>query len=173
MSVRKGNDIRERLKHKGFLVELELKPTSPAGGRPMKCLLPTLQAFALLGSDPPKGRGGVIHRQIQQMVAAGARAKGYTAKLEQVIGNGAIVDVHLEKGQEKLGVEIAVLSTPQRELAHIRECLHAGYATVYTLFCDESLLRKTAMLLGETFSQEENGRVRLLPVGMLAVLSNS
>src|SRR5918992_5700398 len=169
VSVRKGTEIRDRLKEQGFLLELELKPTSPAGGRPMKCLLPTLQAFALLGKDPPKGRGGSVHRNIQQLVAEGGRAKGYTAKLEHKLGSGGIVDVHLE-GKERIAVEIAVLSTPQREISHIRECLQAGYDMVYTLFCDESLLTKTAMALKETCAAEEAGRVRLLPVGMLAVL---
>jgi hypothetical protein len=173
VSVRKGNEIRDSLKALGFLVELELRTTSPNGGRPMKCVLPGFQAFALWGIDPPPGRGGVIHRHIQQLVADGARAKGYTAKLEHELGNGAIVDVHLEKGGERIAVEIAVLSTPQREISHLKQCLAAGYATVYTLFADEKLLEKTATALQETCAQEEKGRVRFLPVGKLAVITGS
>lgn len=114
------------------------------------------------------------------MVAAGGRAKGYSVKCEYILPTGAIVDVHLERksdfqkgGAEKVAVEVAVISTPERELAHIRECLKAGYATVYTLFCDESLLQKTAALLGEIGEEEEKGRVRLLPVQRLALFSGT
>jgi hypothetical protein len=170
VSVRKGNEIRESLREQGFLLELELRSGRASAGRPMKCIMPSFQAFEQLGIAPPKGRGSAMHRQLQQMVAEGARAKGYTAKLEHELGNGGIVDVHLEKGQEKLAVEIAVISTPQREIAHISQCLQAGYATVYSLFADESLLRKTATLFGETCEDGERGRVRLLPVQRLSLL---
>jgi hypothetical protein len=111
ISVRKGNEIRESLTKQGFLLELELRSTRAGAGRPMKCMIPSFQAFAQLGIAPPKGRGSVIHRQLQQLVAEGASAKGYSAQTEKVLDNGTIVDVHLEKGAAlQIAVEIAIAS---------------------------------------------------------------
>jgi hypothetical protein len=64
--------IRERLTEQGLLQELTLRSTSATGGRPTKYLIPTMQAFALLGKEPPAGRGGIIHRHAQQLVKIGA-----------------------------------------------------------------------------------------------------
>ena len=111
-----------------------------------------------------------MHRHIQQVVAAGARAKGYTAKLEHELGNGGIVDVHLEKGQETIAVEIAIVSTPEREIHHIKQCLTVGYDKAFAMFSDEGLLRKTQEALPKVFSAEELGKVRLLPLRMLSEL---
>lgn len=84
-----------------------------------------------------------------------------------MLDTGAIVDVHLEKTGEKIAVEIAVLSTPEREIAHIRNCLAVGYDQVFTIFADEKLLERTAQLLGESLSEDVAGKVRLLPMSQL------
>jgi hypothetical protein len=160
--------IRENLKTQGLIAELEVRPTGTGAGRPLKCLVPTMQAFTLLGSEPPAGRGGVIHRQLQQLIAQGATAKGYTARCEKELGNGAIVDVHLEKGGERVAVEIAVMSHPSRELAHIRQSLSAGYDKVFTVFLDSQLLERTREALGIVFSDAELSRIQLIPVSKLA-----
>jgi hypothetical protein len=115
-----GTRIRESLKAQGFLVELELRTGTAVAGRPGKVLIPTFSAFELLETPPPKGRGGSIHRYIQQAVADGARAKGYSVQCEHILPTGGIADAYLEKGTERIAVEIAVLSTPEREIAHIR-----------------------------------------------------
>jgi hypothetical protein len=57
----------------------------------------------------------------------GAAANGFTAKSEYDLGNDGIVDIHLEKGDVRIAVEIAVASRPQREIAHIKNCLAVGY----------------------------------------------
>jgi hypothetical protein len=72
----------------------------------------------------------------------GAVANGFTAKSEYDIGNGGIVDVHLEKGEIRIAVEIAVASRPSREIAHIKNCLATGYGRVYDVFADEKCNRK-------------------------------
>jgi hypothetical protein len=127
-----------------------------------------MQALERLGIDPPKGRGGMIHRAIQHMVQEGARAKGYTTRVEYQLATGAIVDVHLEKGQEKIAVEIAVMSQPRWELAHIRECLNAGYDKVFTVFADSQLLERTREAVPVVFSETEQLRIQLLPISKLA-----
>jgi hypothetical protein len=123
VSVWKGNEIRERLKVLGLLVELELRTGTTGAGRPMKCILPTLQALELLEIAPPPGRGGAVHRHIQQIIKDGATNKGYSAQVEKELPTGAIVDVHLEKGTERIAVEVAVASTPEREVSHMKHCI--------------------------------------------------
>jgi DNA-binding Lrp family transcriptional regulator len=118
--------IRDELTVQGFLQELEVRTGSTTGGRLVKFLIPTLKAWEQLAIDPPKGRGGAIHRHVQRMVVNGALAKGYGAVVEHAVGTG-IVDVHLQKGAAvQIAVEIAVISTPEREINHIRNCLSVG-----------------------------------------------
>jgi hypothetical protein len=168
VSVWKGNEIRDSLKAKGLITEVEVRTGKTTAGRPPKFFLLTFQAYTLFGIEPPTGRGGVLHRHIQHMIRDGATAKGYTAKLEKVLENGAIVDVHLEKPGKKIAIEIAVLSTPEREISHIRNCLAAGYyVQVFTIFCDPHLLARTATAITASFSGEEAEKVRLLPLSQL------
>jgi hypothetical protein len=80
------------------------------------------------------------------------------------------VDVHLEKGNYRVAVEIAIASKPDREIAHIRNHLASGYNQIYGIFADDQLLSRTQRLLQETFSREEAGKVRLLPLRQLSLL---
>jgi hypothetical protein len=160
--------IRESLKTLGLLAELEVRAGSTGAGRPMKFVVPTLQAFELLGKEPPPGRGGVIHRHLQRMIADAAAATGYTAKCEKDLGNSAIVDVHMENWQEKIAVEIAVMSKPSREVAHIRQCLQAGYDKVCVVFVDPRLLARTTAAVAKEFTDAEWERVQLVPVHKVA-----
>jgi hypothetical protein len=164
--------IRENLKTRGLIHELEVRPAGTGAGRPLKWIIPTMQAFDLLGREPPAGRGGVIHRQLQQMIAAGTIAKGYTAHCEKPLRTGAIVDVHLEREGQKVGVEIAVMSHPRRELAHIQQILDAGYDKVVTVFLDSQLLERTREAGGVVFSAAQLSRIQLIPISRLAVLIN-
>jgi hypothetical protein len=121
----------------------------------------------LFGINPPHGRGGVLHRHVQQMVTEGATAKGYRVACEKVLETGAIVDVHLERPGVNIAVEIAVFSTPEREIAHIRNCLAVGYNQVFVIFADENLLAHTVRIIQETFSGQEAEKVQLLPLSQL------
>jgi hypothetical protein len=168
VGVALGTKIRDSLKAQGLVEELEIRTNSASGGRPTKCLIPTFAALELFGKEAPTGRGGILHRHVQQVVAKGARAKGYIAKVEYALSSGAIVDVHLENREQRIAVEIAIASTPEREISHIRNCLAASYAHVYTIFADEHLLGRTAMVMQNAFSAEELGKIRLLPLQQLA-----
>jgi hypothetical protein len=166
VSVWKGEKLRDALKEQGLLQEVAV--SREGAGRPTKFFIPTFQAFALLGVEPPTGRGGAVHRYIQHLVAAGARAKGYSIQVEKELGSGAIADVHLERDGVKIACEIAVVSTPGRELAHIKHCLRASYDLVFAIFADETLLERTQELIHQGFSGEERSKVRLLPVSKLS-----
>ena len=140
VNVRRGNDIRDSLKAQGFIAEIETRLGT--GGRRTHFFIPTFTAFDLMGKEPPPGRGGAIHRHIQQLIEMGAAVNRFTAKSEYDIGNGGIVDVHLEKGEIRIAVEIAVASRPSCEIAHIKNCLATGYDRVYDVFADERCNRK-------------------------------
>jgi hypothetical protein len=168
VGVAQGTRLRERLKAQGLVEELEVRTSSKAGGRPTKCLIPTFAALELFGKEAPAGRGGILHRHVQQVVAKGATAKGYIARVEQQLSTGAIVDVYLENGEQRIAVEIAIASLPEREISHMRNCLAYGYDQVYIIFADEHLLGRTAMAMQSAFSGEELGKIRLLPLQQLA-----
>jgi len=161
MNPRRGNELKEEMKERGLVEEIETRMGK--GGRVAKFLIPTFEALEKLGKEPPPGRGGVIHRHVQQMVVEGARAKGYIAEIEKPILGGA-VDVHLEKDGQRIAVEVAVVSKPERELAHIRHCLDAGYDRVISVFADERLMERTQEGMGGVFSDGEMARVRLVPL---------
>jgi hypothetical protein len=163
--------IRRELTAHGLLSELEVRTGSTTGGRPVKFLLPTIKAWELVGIDPPKGRGGAIHKQVQRMVVHGALAKGYSAIVEHTLSTGGIVDVHLQKGAGvRIAVEIGIASRLELEIAHFRNCLAFGYDQVYGIIADDQLLQRTATLIRETFSPLDAGKVRLLPLSRLSAV---
>ena len=160
----KGNQLRDGLKRKGLIVEIETR--MGRGGRLAKFFIPTFEALQRLDKEPPPGRGGAVHRYVQQMVVEGAKAKGYQAQVERPIPGGA-VDVHLEKGGQRIGIEIAVTSKPERELVHMRNLLEAGYDRVITVFADEGLMGRTQGAMTGIFSDGELARIRLIPLNKL------
>jgi hypothetical protein len=167
-----GTRIREHLKAQGLVRELDISTASARGGRPSKCVIPTLAGLELMGLEPPPGRGGSVHRYIQEQVVQGARAKGYSATIEYQLATGAIVDVHLEKGAglRRIAVEIAIVSTVEREITHLRHSLAAQYDQIFTLFGDEQLLAKVASAIQTALSSDEQRKVRLLPLRQLAYI---
>jgi hypothetical protein len=129
--------------------------------------VPTFAAFELLGKEPPPGRGGSIHRHIQHLIEEGAAANGFTAQCEYDLGNGGIVDVHLEKGDYRVAVEIAIASRPSREIAHIKNAIVAGYDRVFDVFVDQRLLERTQEALQGGFSAENREKIQLLHMSKL------
>jgi hypothetical protein len=169
VGVALGAKVRESLKALGLLTELELRTGRQRSGRPSICLIPTTSGFQLVGHEQPPGRGGELHRQIQQLVIQGALAKGYSAEAEHKLASGGIVDVHLAKGAgRRIACEVAIVSTVEQEISHIRSCLAVGYDQIFTLFADEQLLAKVAAAIETHLSSDEQRKVRLLPLRQLA-----
>jgi hypothetical protein len=171
VGVWKGNQLRDDLKAQGFIAEIETR--LGRGSRRTHFFIPTFTAFDLLGKEPPAGRGGTIHRHIQHLLEAGAAANGFVAKCEYDLGcagNGGIVDVHLEKGDVRIAVEIAVASRPSREIAHIKNCLAVGYDRVFDVFADDKMRQKTQEALTGGFSEGERAKIQLLHLSKLSDL---
>jgi hypothetical protein len=161
VGVLRGNEIRDSLLEQGLLEQIETRLGKMAWRTVF--FVPTFTALEQLGLEPPAGRGGAVHRYIQHLIADRAVSQGYTAKVEYDLGNGGSVDVHLERERDgiRIAVEIAAVSKPQREIAHIKHCLAAGYDKAYVVFVDQKLLERTTAAL-EGFSDEELGKIRLV-----------
>jgi TraM recognition site of TraD and TraG len=168
LSIRKGNDLRDSLKEQGFLAEIESRLGK--AGRRTVFLIPTFTAFEMLGVEPPPGRGGTIHRHIQHMIEAGAAANGFTSQVEYDLGNGGIVDVHLQKGDIRIAVEIVVASKPQREVEHFKNCLAIKYDRVFDVFADEHLLERTQEAVEREFTGKEQEKIQLIHLSKLSDL---
>lgn len=169
VGMSKGYRLRDTLKVRGLITD-ELTVKLKSRGRPSKILVPTAEAYELLGMELPPGRGGAIHVHVQQMIEDNARSKGYEAQREKTLANGGRVDVHLEKDGHRVAVEVAVVSKPEREISHITNCLEADYDRIITVFVDERLLAKTQQQLAESLSAEQLTRVTLLSVKQLGKL---
>ena len=68
---------------------------------------------------------------------------------------------------QRIAVEVAVVSRPERETEHIKKCLDAGYDRVFDIFADEGLMARTQQAMVGLFSDKEMARVRLLPLKKL------
>jgi hypothetical protein len=80
------------------------------------------------------------------------------------------VDVHLEKGDYRIAVEIAVASRPSREIAHIKNCLAVAYDRVFDVFVEEKMLQKTQEALEGGFSAGDREKIQLLHLSKLSEL---
>lgn len=161
-SVWKGSKLRADLIAKGYLAEVETRLGK--GGKLAKFLIPTFTTLELFDMVPSNGRGGPIHRHVQQLVAAEAEAKGYTTITEHELPSGAIVDVHVANGSETIAVEIACASRLSRELEHIRSALEAGYSRTVTLVFSDELLCQLQSAVSKQLSVVEATRVRVVPM---------
>jgi hypothetical protein len=159
--VWRGNRIREALKGRNLINEIE---TRLGKGKTLaKFLIPTFEALRLLGRESYGGRGGSVHRRVQQLVKEQAELKGFTVYCEQKI-EGGIVDVHLEKGNERFAVEISIVPKLNREIENISKCLSSGYNKVFCLFFDSNALLNLEQKSKQIWSDSEQAKLVFLPL---------
>src|SRR5207249_3935344 len=102
------------------------------------------------------GRGGQQHKYLQQLIKRWAESKGYRATIEKQILDGlGSVDVALEKDNLAIACEIAVSSTPEKELGNVQKCLAAGFDHVVSVSSDNKTLRKAKELVSAKLSEQE------------------
>lgn len=158
-SVWKGAKLRGALEAAGYLVELETRMGKR--GRAAKYLIPTTRALELVTIDLPPGRGGPLHRHLQQLVVYEAQAKGYQAAVEHELPDGGIVDVYVDRGDDRVAVEISIASDVHRELDHLSACLAAGCERIISLVFSDTTRRNLERDLPRSFSAEECERVTI------------
>ena len=161
LSTGKAAQIRGALVEKGALVEIETRLGK--GGRAAKFLLPSFSTMERFGLVPPNGRGGPLHRHVQQLVAAEAMTKGYRAEVEYALPSGDAVDVHLCQGAELTAVEIWVGSRLSRELEHVDNCLAAGYDHIICLVFAEAMEAELRRVIPERFPDQVD-HIRVVPL---------
>jgi hypothetical protein len=164
----KGAELRRVLIERGWLLELETRLGK--GGRAAKFLLPTFATLDRFGLVPPGGRGGPLHRHVQEFVAAEAVAKGYAAAIEHPLPDGAIVDVHVDQGDCRTAVEIAIASRLTRELDHVTAALAAGYDRVICLVLSDVLRAALIDVLPTRLTPADAARVTVAPLTQLGRL---
>ena len=72
------------------------------------------------------------------------------------------MDVALEKDNLAIACEIAVSSTPEKELGNVQKCLAAGFDHVVSVSSDNKTLRKAKELVSAKLSEQEIRRVQFL-----------
>ncbi|HVA92820.1 MAG TPA: hypothetical protein VNL71_23610, partial [Chloroflexota bacterium] len=167
LSTGKAAQLRSALVEKGYLVEIETRLGK--GGRAAKYLLPSFATMERCGLVPPNGRGGPLHRHVQQLVAAEGMAKGYTAEVEHDLPSGDAVDVHLAKDGTTTAVEIWVGSRLSRELEHVANCLAVGYDQIVCLVVGERMQAELTAAIPERFPAQAD-RVTVLPLTQVGSL---
>jgi hypothetical protein len=76
--------------------------------------------------------------------------------------NGGIVDVHVERKEEPVAVEIAITS-PARASEHIAACLEAGDAEIISLVVSETTRAELQWDLPRSFDEDTCRRVQIVP----------
>ncbi len=107
LSGSRGIRIRKNLVDRGFLLEVDTRLGQM--GRRAKYAVPTLNGYQFLGKNPPKGRGGLVHKHFVEVVARWAERKGYQVSREHKIDQGWI-DLCLIHHDQGIAIELSVTS---------------------------------------------------------------
>jgi excisionase family DNA binding protein len=159
LSGYKGDSLKESLIKKGFLKQEETR--SGRGGRLAKILVLTEKAEKFIKTQPQIGKGGDLHKQLQQMIKEQAETFGWKAKIEEKIpGFLESVDVGLAKEDLKVAVEITITTKGDYEVQNIRKCLDAGYDYVLCVSSEGKHLAIVKTRVRKSFAPRERERIR-------------
>lgn len=129
VSRRRGNAIREKLIALGALrpVPVFTKNGKVVLVEPSPELSKSLKKLGAHKTDFRSG--GLIHRYWKAKLREYFTSKGWKAVEEKAIGDGHFVDIHVEKGDVKIGVEVEAGS---RGVRNIGKIIKAGYDKVFS-----------------------------------------
>ncbi|MCG3134379.1 MAG: hypothetical protein HMLKMBBP_01685 [Planctomycetes bacterium] len=131
----------ERMIAAFWSVALRTDPTrvAPERGPVATPVEPVAVELPQLAKHPPglepatPGRGGSQHKYLQGMVKQAGEAKGYRATIEATVGERGRADVLLERGDERIAVEISITTSADHEVGNLKKCLEAGVSRVAVL----------------------------------------
>lgn len=164
------------------LISLETKPKkAPGQGQPKKKTTQRKnneiakagkeedQASAPMGSDAYpdltvlEGKGGYRHRYIQAFIKKMAEEHGYKAVIEQPLPDGfGSVDLGIEKGEQRIAIEVSVTTEKTQELKNIKKCLTAGYEEVILVSVNDSTLAQVRTLIDQNLNEVDRRKIFLL-----------
>lgn len=156
LNYRNGNAA----KNEGIKKKLIIQHSFHSGRKGGKSVLlePSATAFATFKIPPMYEKPGFLHRYIQNYVKEAMTSQGYKATLEKSV-RGKNVDVVLERGAEKIAVEIAV--TPRHEIINVRkDVLKAGFSIVVIICKDKKVLNAVEGKIADAFDDDILSKVR-------------
>lgn len=133
----------------------------PPPPTPVPLASPTLPIASPQPQVPPEtpvGRGGPQHQYLQSLVAGFAQSHGYRATVEAPMDGGK-ADVLLERGSERIAVEISITTSAEHEWENATKCLAGGATLVALIAPSAAALRR---LRDAARDLPEEARARLL-----------
>ncbi len=159
LSGYKGDRVKQALIEEALIAQDETR--KGAGGRLAKSIALTDNGRQALEGLVLPGKGGDLHKELQDKIKVQAEALGWKARVEERIeGTAEAVDVGLEKDHIKVAVEISVSTDHHNEIQNIQKCLAAGYDYVICAVSGEKTLQSLTTKGRRTFSFEERKRIR-------------
>ncbi len=113
--------------------------------------------------ETPKdlGRGGTLHKTIQERIQTEAHALGFFAGVERQLAekSNQAADVVLRKGDLAIAVEIAVTTTTDHEFGNVKKCLAAGFTRVAVVSARSARLKAIAEAVKAGLGEAQRSRV--------------
>ncbi|GMW03099.1 MAG: hypothetical protein AMXMBFR84_42350 [Candidatus Hydrogenedentota bacterium] len=130
-------------------------------------VIPTEKPKGTVSKTLVMGKGGPEHRYLQQLIKRMGEGLGYRATIEKQLGEGASVDVVLEKGKVSIACEIAVTTSPGHELDNLKKCLACSFTYIMAVSNDAKKLGEIECMAREHFTSTEVGRIHFVDTGAL------
>ncbi|MFH1068710.1 MAG: type IV secretion system DNA-binding domain-containing protein [Candidatus Glassbacteria bacterium] len=159
LSGYKGDKLKSDLIEQGLIVQEETR--RGLLGRLAKVLRLTDKGVSVVEKLASAGKGGDLHKDLQNMVKEQAELFGWKARVEERIPRTLEnVDVGLDKDGIRVAVEISSTTTPEHEVQNIRKCLEAGYDYILAVCSDDKRLSQLKTEVKKAFSFKERERIR-------------
>jgi hypothetical protein len=95
------------------------------------------------------------HRYLQNLIKRMSESRGYKAIIEEPTSDGkGRVDVHLERNNKRIAVEVCVTTEMDWEMHNIEKCLQSGYDLVVECSNDKKTLENIRRKIEGIFNDE-------------------
>jgi len=159
LSGYKGDKLKSDLIEQGLIIQEETR--RGLLGRLAKVLNLTDKGVSVVKKLSSEGKGGDLHKELQQMIKEQAELFGWKARVEERIPRSLeSVDVGLDKDGIRVAVEISSTTAPEHEIQNIRKCLEAGYDYILAVCSDDKRLSLLKTEVKKAFSFKERERIR-------------
>jgi len=159
LSGYKGDKLKSDLIEKGLIVQEETR--RGLLGRLAKILRLTDKGASVVKKLSSAGKGGDLHKDLQQMIREQAELFGWKARVEERISRSLeSVDVGLDKDGIRVAVEISSTTKPEHEVENIKKCLEAGYDYILAVCSDDKRLSLLKTEVKKAFAFKERERIR-------------
>jgi len=164
LSGYKGDKLKQSLIARGLIIQEETR--KGLRRRLAKTLTVTDKGAGLVKKLSLAGKGGDLHKQLQDMIAEQAEVLGWRAAVEKRISRRSLesVDVELRKDDMRVAVEISDTTRPEQEIQNIKKCLEAGYDYILAACPDDKDLSLLKTEVKKSFTFKERERIRFYPV---------